>query len=161
MVEPVVPRFLREGDRVRIPVKLSNRSSGRLTGTVRLALFDTRTGEDRSGLVVDGLERSFDLAAGGSQPVMFTVEVADGAGPLTYLATGTAGRAGDGEEGMLPVLSRRVLVSESVPVTLRADAERWPKLVADTNAVPCKYPCLRDDLADWMRSSHADEGKQV
>ena len=57
MVEPVVPRFLREGDRVRIPVKLSNRSSGRLTGTVRLALSDTRTGEDRSGLVVDGLER--------------------------------------------------------------------------------------------------------
>jgi hypothetical protein len=128
MVEPVVPRFLREGDRVRIPVKLSNRSSGRLTGTVRLALSDTRTGEDRSGLVVDGLERSFDLAAGGSQPVMFTVEVADGAGPLTYLATGTAGRAGDGEEGMLPVLSRRVLVSESVPVTLRADAEQTVSL---------------------------------
>jgi hypothetical protein len=128
MVEPVVPRFLREGDRVRIPVKLSNRSAGRLSGSVRFALSDTRTGEDRSSFVIDGLERSFDLAAGESQPVMFTVEVGDGAEPLTYLATGTAGRAADGEEGMLPVLSRRVLVSESVPVTLRGDDEQTVEL---------------------------------
>ena len=119
MVEPVMPRFLREGDRVRIPVKLSNRSSGRLSGTVRFGLSDARTGEDRSGLVTDGFERPFDLAAGESQPVFFTIEVADGTQALTYLATGTAGRSADGEEGMLPVLSRRVLVTESVPVTIR------------------------------------------
>ena len=36
MVEPMPPRFLREGDRVQIPVKVSNTSSGRLSGTVRL-----------------------------------------------------------------------------------------------------------------------------
>jgi hypothetical protein len=121
MVEPVMPRFLREGDRVRIPVKLSNRSTGRLSGTVRFALSDARTGEDRSSLVSDGLERSFDLAAGESQPVFFSVAVANGTQALTYLATGTAGRAADGEEGMLPVLSRRVLVSQTAPITLRGD----------------------------------------
>ena len=64
MVEPVVPRFLREGDRVRIPVKLSNRSSGRLAVTVALALPDTRAGVDRCGFVVCGSERAVDPAAG-------------------------------------------------------------------------------------------------
>ncbi|MBL6713262.1 MAG: hypothetical protein ISQ07_07740 [Pirellulales bacterium] len=136
MVEPVVPRFLREGDRVRIPVKLSNRSTGRLAGTVRFALSDTRTGEDRRDLVVDGVERSFDLAAGESLPVTFTVDVVDGTTALTYLATGTSGRAADGEEGMLPVLSRRVLVSQSVPVTLRGRDEQTVTLDKLLNASP-------------------------
>jgi len=39
MVEPLVPRFLREGDLVKIPVKVSNTSTGRLAGTVRFALW--------------------------------------------------------------------------------------------------------------------------
>lgn len=28
---------------------------------------------------------------------------------------------------------------------------RWASLLADCDAVPCKYPCLRDDLHDWLR----------
>ncbi len=138
MVEPVMPRFLREGDRVRIPVKLSNRSAGRLRGTVRFALSDARTGEDRSSLVSDGLERAFDLAAGDSEPVFFSVDVADGTEALTYLATGTTGRAADGEEGLLPVLSRRVLVSETTPITLRGNASETvtlKKLAQDADAI--------------------------
>ena len=136
MVEPVVPRFLREGDRVRIPVKVSNRSAGRLAGSVRFALTDTRTGEDRSHLVVDGLQREFDLAAGESAPVTFTVAVGDGGEALTYLATGTSGRAADGEEGMLPLLSRRVLVSESVPITLRGEDQQTVTLEKLQNGSP-------------------------
>jgi hypothetical protein len=66
----------------------------------------------------------FDLAAGESKPVVFTVKVADGTETLRYLATGSAGKAADGEEAMLVVLPRRVLVSESVPVTLRGPGER-------------------------------------
>jgi hypothetical protein len=50
--------------------------------------------------------------------------VADGTDTLRYLATGSAGKAADGEEAMLVVLPRRVLVSESVPVTLRGPGER-------------------------------------
>lgn len=136
MVEPVMPRFLREGDRVRIPVKLSNRSAGRLSGTVRFALSDARTGADRSSLIVDAREQAFDLAAGESQPAFFTIDVADGTQALTYLATGSAGRAADGEEGMLPVLSRRVLVAESVPLTLRGDARETVTLEKLAEASP-------------------------
>jgi hypothetical protein len=124
MVEPVVPRFLREGDVVQIPVKVSNTSTGRLAGSVKFSLTDARTNDSRDGLVDGPRELPFDLAAGESKPVVFTVKVADGTDTLRYLATGSAGKAADGEEAMLIVLPRRVLVSESVPVTLRGPGER-------------------------------------
>ena len=124
MVEPVVPRFLREGDVVQIPVKVSNTSTGRLSGSVKFSLTDARTNDSRDGLVDGPRELPFDLAAGESKPVVFTVKVADGTETLRYLATGSSGKAADGEEAMLVVLPRRVLVSESVPVTLRGPGER-------------------------------------
>jgi hypothetical protein len=124
MVEPVVPRFLREGDLVRIPVKLSNTSTGRLSGSVRFALADARTGDTRNSLIDGPQEQAFDLAAGESKPAVFTIKVADGTDALLYRATGVAGKAGDGEEAMLPVLPRRVLVTETVPVTIRGPGER-------------------------------------
>ena len=124
MVEPLLPRFLREGDVVEIPVKVSNRSTGRLTGTVTFSLSDARTGDSRDGLIQTAREQPFDLAAGESKPVVFTITVADGTDALLFLATGTAGKASDGEEAMLPVLSRRVLVSESLPLTIRGPGEQ-------------------------------------
>ena len=124
MVEPLMPRFLREGDVVRIPVKVSNASTGRLTGTVRLALVDARTDTSRDGLLEGPREMPFDLAAGESRPVVFTVKVADGTETLRYLATGTAGREADGEEDFLPVLPRRVPVTETIPITVRGPGSR-------------------------------------
>jgi hypothetical protein len=124
MVEPLVPRFLREGDLVRIPVKVSNASTGRLAGTVRFSLADARTDEDRGGLIEGEHVQAFDLAAGESRPVVFTVKVADGTDVLRYLATGSAGRAADGEEAFLPVLPRRVSVTDTVPITIRGPGKR-------------------------------------
>ena len=124
MVEPVVPRFLREGDVVEIPVKVGNRSTGTLAGNIRLELFDARTGDSRQALLETPAEQPFELAAGQSKPVVFRVRVADGTETLRYLATGSAGRAADGEEAFLPVLSRRVLVDESVPITLRGPGSK-------------------------------------
>ncbi len=124
MVEPVVPRFLREGDVVEIPVKLGNRSTGRLEGRVRLELADARSGASRQALLETPAEVPFALAAGESKPVTFRVRVADGTEALRWTAIGTAGRASDGEEAILPVLPRRVLVDESLPITLRGPGTR-------------------------------------
>ena len=124
MVEPLVPRFLRVGDVVKIPVKVSNASTGRLTGSLRFALADARTDEDRSRLIEGPAEQSFDIPAGTSQPVVFTIRVADGTDVLKYLATGTAGKAADGEEAFIPVLPRRVPVTETVPITIRGPGTR-------------------------------------
>ena len=43
MVEPLAPRFVREGDVLEFTVKVTNQSPTRQTGTVRLSLSDART----------------------------------------------------------------------------------------------------------------------
>ncbi len=132
MVEPFVPRFLREGDVVQIPVKVSNTSTGRFAGTVSFALADARTGDSRNALLDGPRQQAFDLAAGESKPVVFTVKVADGTDVLRYTATGAttsaAKRAADGEEALVPVLPRRVPVTDTVPITIRGPGERRVKL---------------------------------
>jgi hypothetical protein len=132
MVEPLVPRFLREGDTVQIPVKVSNTTTGRLAGSVRFALADARTGDSRDALLDGPREQPFDLAAGESRPVVFRVNVADGTEVLRYTATGAttsaAKRAADGEEALVPVLPRRVPVTDTVPITIRGPGERRVKL---------------------------------
>ncbi|NBV44261.1 MAG: hypothetical protein EBR86_01120 [Planctomycetia bacterium] len=124
MVEPLVPRFVREGDVVELPVKVGNRSTGRLAGTVRLGLADARSGTDRGTLVGGPREQPFDVAAGESATVVFTLRVAEGTDLLEYTATATAGRAADGEQGLLPVLPRRVPAIDSIPVTIRGPGSR-------------------------------------
>ncbi len=146
MVEPLAPRFLRVGDVVQFPVKVSNRSTGRLTGRVQLVLFDARSGDTRSGLIDGPAEQAFDLEAGASVSVFFPVTVSDGTDVLRYLATGTttgsARPLSDGEEALLPVLPRKVLVTETIPVTVRGGETRQVSL--DKLAAAAANPAIEN-----------------
>ncbi|MEE2937350.1 MAG: alpha-2-macroglobulin family protein [Planctomycetota bacterium] len=120
MVQPNPPRFLREGDVIEFTVKVSNQSPTRQTGTVRLSFNDARTGDavDEALGNVDR-DRGFEIPAGESRSFAWRLHVPDGMGYLTYKAVGTSGRLSDGEEGFLPVLSRRILVTESIQLPIR------------------------------------------
>ena len=57
MVEPLAPRFVREGDVLEFTVKVTNQSAARQTGTVRLTLGrceDARIGRSAAGQCHDG-----------------------------------------------------------------------------------------------------------
>jgi hypothetical protein len=120
MVQPNPPRFLREGDVLEFTVKVSNQSATRQTGKVRLTLANARTGQavDRY-LGNTEPEQGFELPAKESESFSWRLTVPDNAGPLAYKAVGSTGRISDGEEGFLPVLSRRTLVTESLPLPIR------------------------------------------
>jgi uncharacterized protein YfaS (alpha-2-macroglobulin family) len=120
MVEPNPPRFLREGDVLEFTVKVSNQSPTRQTGAVRLTFNDARTGDAvDSQLGNTTTDQPFDIPAGQSQSYSWRLTVPDGMGFLTYKAVGSTGRLSDGEEGYLPVLPRRILVTESLPLPIR------------------------------------------
>ncbi|MBX9628622.1 MAG: hypothetical protein K2X82_32795, partial [Gemmataceae bacterium] len=120
MAQPNPPRFLREGDIIEFPVKVSNRSATRQVGKARLALRDART--DAAVDAAWGLanaDQEFDLPAGESKTVTWRITVPDGAGPVVFKAVAATDRLSDGEEGAIPVLSKRVLVQESIPLPIR------------------------------------------
>ena len=120
MVQPNAPRFVREGDEIEFTVKVSNQSPTIQTGQVRLSLADARTRENVDAAIGNDLpDQEFSIPAGQSHTVSWRLKVPDGLGFLTYKAVGSTGRLSDGEEGYLPVLSRRILVTESMPLPIR------------------------------------------
>lgn len=127
MVQPNAPRFMREGDRMDFSGKIVNLSSKELTGQVELQLIDPTTNQS-----VDGWFRNvfpnqfFTVGAGQSIPVNFSLEIPYQYNkPVTYrlVASTKAGAnestLSDGEENMLPVVSNRMLVTESLPLPVR------------------------------------------
>jgi len=120
MVEPNPPRFIREGDILEFTVKVSNQSPTRQTGTVRLTFADARTLRDVTAeLGIDESDLSFDVPSMEARTVSWRMSVPDGMEFLIYKAVGATDRLSDGEEGYLPVLSKRILVTESLPLPIR------------------------------------------
>lgn len=134
MVQPNPPRFLREGDVLEFTVKVSNQTAARQTGSVRLTFNDARTEQSvdkELGLKISDFK--FDIPAKESRSFAWRIKVPDGMGFLSYKAVGSTGRVSDGEEGYLPVLSRRILVTESLPLPIRGPATKkfeFTKLLA-------------------------------
>jgi hypothetical protein len=120
MVQPNPPRFVREGDIIEFTVKVTNQSAARQTGKVGLLLSDARTMESRDEALGNlSPEQDFDVPSMESRTYSWRLTIPDECDFLTYKAVGATSRLSDGEEGYLPVLSRRILVTESLPLPIR------------------------------------------
>lgn len=123
MVQPNPPRFLREGDQLEFTVKVSNQTAGRQSGKVRLALNESWSNSSADKSIGNTRpELDFDIPAKESKTFSWKLNVPDGLGFLTYKAVGSTGKVSDGEEGFLPMLSRRIFVTESLPLPIRGKA---------------------------------------
>ncbi|MFK5922913.1 MAG: alpha-2-macroglobulin family protein [Verrucomicrobiota bacterium] len=125
MLQPNPPRFLREGDTLEFSVKLSNQSEQIMKGKVRLSLSDARTLDPADKQLGNQQpELDFEIPAKESRSYSWKLHVPDGQGFLIYKAVASTGKLSDGEEGFLPVLSRRILVTESLPLPIRGKGEK-------------------------------------
>ena len=132
MVQTNAPRFLREGDRMEFSTKIVNLGDSEVTGTVQLELIDALTGKPVDGWFKNMFSNQFfTVAAGQSTALKFPMEIPlNFSNPLTYRikAFTRANSKGevfsDGEEMALPVLSNRMLVTESLPINLRNKASK-------------------------------------
>ena len=120
MIQPNPPRFLREGDELEFTAKIINLSDTIQTGTAKLFLENAATNESRNqALGLQESDLSFEVPAKQSQTVSWRLKIPDGEDFLRYKVTAATGSLSDGEEGWLPVLSRRVLVTESMALPIR------------------------------------------
>jgi hypothetical protein len=121
MVQPNAPRFLREGDKMEFSSKVVNLSDKEVTGQAKLELFDATTNEPIDGLFKNIVpSQYFTVAAGQSDVVKFKIEVPYQFNKaLTWRIVAKAGAFSDGEENALPVLTNRMLVTETMPLPMR------------------------------------------
>jgi uncharacterized protein YfaS (alpha-2-macroglobulin family) len=122
MIFPNLPRFFRENDTIVLSAKIS--SMGKTSGPVRarLELINELTGQTLpSAIYLDDQLKQVNLTAGSSQVVSWKivsprlpVEVVD-----VKMTAETASHQ-DGELNVLPVLTNRMMVTETMPFQVRS-----------------------------------------
>ncbi len=118
MVQPNMPRFLREGDKATIVVKLFNTSDKKVSGNARMQILDAETQK-----VVWQKTQGYRIDAEGSATVSFDVQgLKEGVYINKVVAAGTG--YSDGEQHYLPVLGNRELVVNTLPITLHQPGEQ-------------------------------------
>lgn len=118
MVQPNIPRFLREGDKATIVAKLSNTSDKKVSGNARMQIIDPETNK-----VVWQKTQGYKIDAEGSAIVSFDVSgLKEGVYINKVVAAGNG--YSDGEQHYLPVLSNRELVVNTLPITLHQPGEQ-------------------------------------
>ena len=118
MVQPNMPRFLREGDKATIVVKLFNTSDKKVSGNARMQILDAETQK-----VVWQKTQNYSIDAEGSATISFDVQgLKEGVYINKVVAAGNG--YSDGEQHYLPVLSNRELVVNTLPITLHQKGEQ-------------------------------------
>lgn len=126
MVQPFAPRFLREGDRFEFTAKITNLTDKELSGTSQLQFLNASTMQPVDAWFQNLTPTSyFTVAAGQSTVVKFKTEVPYNFNEaVTYRIVAKANDKSDGEEMTLPVLTNRMLVTESLPLNMRGDGTK-------------------------------------
>lgn len=118
MVQPNMPRFLREGDKSTIVVKLFNTSDKKVSGNTRMQILDPETNK-----VVWQKTQNYSIDAEGSATISFDVQgLKEGVYINKVVAAGNG--YSDGEQHYLPILSNRELVVNTLPITLHQKGEQ-------------------------------------
>jgi len=147
MVQPNAPRFMREGDRMELSAKIVNLSEKEITGTAQLELINAFTNKPVDGWFKNVFPNQyFTVAAGKSIAVKFPMEIPfNFNSALTYRIIAKSsdnspsvdggGSFSDGEEQAFPILTNRMLVTETLPLNLRKTSQKDFKFEKLLNSV--------------------------
>jgi uncharacterized protein YfaS (alpha-2-macroglobulin family) len=119
------PRFLRAGDSFEFAAKVSNLSQQVIQGKATLNLLDAATLKPVGAefeLTDKNNSTAFNIQPGQSAPLAWKVKIPeDFAGAVTWQIFADGNKFRDGEESSLPVVSNRMLVTETLPITVRGN----------------------------------------
>ncbi|MBO7608225.1 MAG: hypothetical protein J6T28_11530, partial [Paludibacteraceae bacterium] len=114
MISPNLPRFLRKGDRCVLSAKVINLSQKTVKGTALMELLDPVTEK-----VVAKLNAQFAVEAGKNTAVTWTFDVPRDRDAVLVRTSAVAGNFSDAEQTLLPILSDRMVVTQSLPLYVR------------------------------------------
>ena len=119
MLTPNLPRFVRVGDETRIAATINNLTQAKMKGTATLTLFDPLTDK-----VIAKKKERFSVGAGRTAAVEFAFDVTDRYDLLGVRIVADGGDFSDGEQHVLPVLSDKIFVTETLAMPIRGGETR-------------------------------------
>lgn len=147
MMVPNTPRFLREGDNMLYSAKVSNLTKQALHGFATLQLVDAITEQSVDGLFKNTIaEVELHLATGSSEPVQWSIHIPEGfTHPVLVKTIFKTDQFSDGEQNTLPVLLNSMLVTETLPLQVKANEHKqyqFSKLLQSTSSKTIRHHAL-------------------
>ena len=119
MLMPNMPRFVRVGDKTQIAATISNLANKDVKGTATLTLFNPMNEK-----VISTQRQKFTVEAGKTTSVNFHFDVTDRYDLLGVRMVADGGTFSDGEQHLLPVLSDKEFITETLAMPIRGEETR-------------------------------------
>lgn len=119
MLTPNLPRFVRVGDVTSISASIANMTGKPQVGTVSMVLFDPITEK-----VISTQKQKYTLAIGQTSGVNFRFTATDKFKVIGCRLIADGGTFSDGEQQLLPVLSNKEQLIETLSMPLRGEGTR-------------------------------------
>ncbi|MFT3683232.1 MAG: MG2 domain-containing protein [Ferruginibacter sp.] len=115
MVQPNMPRFLYQGDMIRLQSRISNLDTMNLSGISNCMIEDAVTGEDITRQLTTVSKQNFTVDKRSNNYAAYNLQVPENLlHPLKIKIIARAGNFTDGEEYTIPVLNKKILVTQPV-----------------------------------------------
>ena len=148
MIQPRMPRFLREGDKCSVPASIANLTEKALDVKVRLTLLDAETGES-----VAIYNNKVEVKPGESSAVNFDIDSKGLEGKMLVAKwIADAGTFSDGEQHYLPVLSAKELMLDTRTFVLQSPGEKEVEIksMLPLNAEKARLSVEYTDAPEWL-----------
>ena len=130
MVQPNLPRYLRQGDRAEISALVMNNSDEQHAVSTVVEIFDPADGR-----VLQTEKFTSQLAPQASEPVVVTIDAPRSLTMLGYRVKSSIDRFADGEQALIPLLEAAQPVVQTMPFYIpegeRVYSQKLPEMSAD------------------------------
>jgi TonB-dependent SusC/RagA subfamily outer membrane receptor len=125
MIQTNMPRFVRENDTITLSAKVVNMTPETKSGVAMLMLYNATTMEVIDKITMNASNvKNFSCKPRESVPVSWTISIPEGLQGLQYKIVAKSGNFSDGEENILPVMSNKILLTESIPIWLKGGTKK-------------------------------------
>lgn len=119
MLQPNMPRFVRMGDQVNIAAVIANLTEEPVDGNVVFTLFNPINNQ-----IIATQTQTFKVDGKGNAAVSFGFDVTEDYSLLGVRMVADGGKFSDGEQHVLPVLSNKQYVTETLAMPIRGNQTR-------------------------------------
>ncbi|MCO6174307.1 MG2 domain-containing protein [Flavobacterium sp. NRK F10] len=125
MIQTNMPRFVRETDTISVSAKVVNLTNETKSGVAMLMLFDVENNNPIDSIAFNANKiRNFNCKPKESVPVNWIITIPKNSSGLQYKIVAKSGNFSDGEENIIPVVSNRILLTESRPIWIKSKSKK-------------------------------------
>ncbi len=119
---PNLPRFMRCGDKVEIPIKISNLGENDVVrGQIKMEVLDVETMRSIRQFKIWEPLQAFEVFKGKTEATKYIVDVPQYEKPVAIRIVGVSGNHSDGEQHIIPILTDKTLVTEALTLSVRGN----------------------------------------